>query len=211
MQQLIQERNISFSLLGKAEVLCNTWNRLQSKSLSLFQSISNVTSQRIATLDLPTTLEDHGVNQARLVYNQTESMESTIKNIYAVLELFEKVKNDWKRLEFEAERHVIKSLTMPTTKPLPLSTESMIQVTSVSPTKVHDMISRLTYMYKEEFAYKSMLLTTLSSQNMSNFDQMQNLIDRWSIESRIDDQVQLDISERIRLYKLVKKVLESVD
>jgi hypothetical protein len=59
MQQLIQERNVSFSLLNKAEMLCNTWNRLQSKSLSVLQTISNVISQRLATLDLPTTLNDH--------------------------------------------------------------------------------------------------------------------------------------------------------
>jgi hypothetical protein len=211
MQQSIQERNVSFSLLGRAEVLCNTWNRVQSKSLSLLQSISNVVSQRLATFDLPTTLEDHGVDQTRLVFKQTEAMESSIKSLRAVLEMFEKVKNDWTRLEFEAAKHVGKSImAQAPTKPQPLSTESMIQVTSVTPVQVYDMISKLAYMYKEEFSYKSTLLTTLPL-NMSNFDLIQNLIDRWSIESRIDDQVEQELSERVKLYKVVKKVLESVD
>lgn len=206
---------MSYSLLGRAEVLCNTWNRLQSKSLSILQTISNVISQRVATFDLPTTLEDHGVDQARLIFKQTEAMENSIKNIYAVLEMFEKVKNDWTRLESEAARHVAKSPSTQSPQPLaakstPLSTESMIQVTSVTPVQVHDMISKLAYMYKEEFSYKSMLLTTLSS-NVSNFDQIPNLIDRWTIQSRIDEQVEQELSERIRLYKVVKKVLESVD
>lgn len=209
MQQSIQERNASFSLLSKAEVLCSTWNRLQSKSLSILQTISNVISQRLATLDLPTTLIDHNVQQSQLIFKQTESMENSIKNLHSTLELFEKVKNDWQRLESEASRHVAKSLTT-VIKPQPLSTNSMIGVTAVSPSQVHDMISNLAYMYQQEFCYKSTLMTTLSL-HLSTQDQILNLIDRWSLESRIDDQISQDISERLKLYKIVKKVLESVD
>lgn len=209
MQQSIQERNVSFSLLSKAEVLCSTWNRLQSKSLSILQTVSNVISQRLATLDLPTTLIDHNVQQSQLIFKQTESMENSIKNLRSTLELFEKVKNDWQRLESEASRHVAKSLTT-IIKPQPLSTNSMIGVTAVSPSQVHDMISNLAYMYQQEFCYKSTLMTTLSL-HLSTQDQILNLIDRWSLESRIDDQISQDISERLKLYKIVKKVLESVD
>jgi hypothetical protein len=136
-------------------------------------------------------------------------MESSIKNMRDILELFEKVKNDWQRLELEASKHVAKSLTT-VIKPQPLSTESMIQVTAVSPSQVHDMISNLSYMYQQEFSYKSTLITTLSL-HLSTQDQILNLIDRWSLESRIDDQIREKLSERIKLYKVVKKVLESVD
>jgi hypothetical protein len=136
-------------------------------------------------------------------------MENSIKNLRSTLELFEKVKNDWQRLESEASRHVAKSLTT-IIKPQPLSTNSMIGVTAVSPSQVHDMISNLAYMYQQEFCYKSTLMTTLSL-HLSTQDQILNLIDRWSLESRIDDQISQDISERLKLYKIVKKVLESVD
>lgn len=210
MQQLIQERNVSFSLLSKAEVLCNTWDRIHSKSLSILQNISNVVSQQLATVDLPTTSSDHGVQQSRLIFKQTESLESSIKNAHDVLDLFKKVTYDWQKLETESVKHLTKSLAVGSTPPQPLSTESMIQVTAVSPIQVNEMISSLAFMYKEEFEYKTALITTLPA-HLSTQDQILNLIDRWDAESRIDHQVKEDMSERIKLYKTVKRVLESTD
>ncbi|CAO3634431.1 unnamed protein product [Mucor hiemalis] len=185
MQQLIQERNVSFSLLGRAEVLCNTWDRVQSKSLSILQNINNIISQQLATIDLPTTSSDHGVQQSRLIFKQTESLENSIKSTHDVLVLFEKVKNDWQKLEAES-------------------------VTAVSPIQVNDMISRLACMYKEELDYKTALITTLPI-HLSTQDQILNLTDRWALETGIDEQVREELSERIKLYKTVKRVLESVD
>jgi hypothetical protein len=207
MQQLIQERNVSFDLLRRAKSQCNSWYTTQSKSLNVLQSINNVISQRSATFDLPTTLEDHGVQQSRLLFNQTESMEVSLRKMHSLLGKFGDLKDAFQSLELEASRHVTKSLAL-SFKSQSLSTESMIQVTAVDPAQVYDMISKLTYMYKEEFAYKSILLTTISA-HVSTYDQFQNLIDRWSIESHIDDQIEKDIVERIKLYKLVKIVLES--
>ncbi|KAG2190973.1 hypothetical protein INT46_006442 [Mucor plumbeus] len=211
-QQQIQDRNTSFIILGKAEVLCNTWRRLQLKSLSLLQSITNVIAQRVATFDQPSTLEQHGVDLSHLVYKQTESLESLINDLHSVLELFEKVKRDWAQLDLEATRHATKftASRLTQTKPVPLSTSSLIQVTAVTPTQAHDMISRLAYMYNEEFNYKSTLLSTLQS-NVSNQDQIQQLSDRWDAETHISTELQNDVYERIKLYKTVKKVLESVD
>lgn len=209
MQQLIQERNVSFSLLGRAEVLCNTWDRVQSKSLSILQNINNIISQQLATIDLPTTSSDHSVQQSRLIFKQTESLENSIKNTHDVLDLFEKVKNDWQKLEAESVKHLTKSLSAGFTTQ-PLSTESMIQVTAVSPIQVNDMISRLACMYKEELDYKAALITTLPI-HLSTQDQILNLTDRWASETGIDEQVREELSERIKLYKTVKRVLESVD
>ncbi|EPB91657.1 hypothetical protein HMPREF1544_01579 [Mucor circinelloides 1006PhL] len=212
-QQQIQDRHTSFGILGKAEVLCNTWRRLQSKSMSLLQSMTNIVAQRAATLDQPSTLEQHGVHMSRLVYKQQESLESLIRDLRSVLELFDKVKRDWAQLDQEAARHVIKCTTRPLllqTKPAPLSTHSLIQVTAVTPAQVQDMISQLAYMHNEEFNYKAMLLSTLPS-NMSNHDQIQQLVDRWDAETHIDTSLQEQVAERIKLYKTVKKVLESVD
>ncbi|KAI9473865.1 MAG: hypothetical protein EXX96DRAFT_321353 [Benjaminiella poitrasii] len=210
-QQQIQERSTSFALLTKAETLSNTWNRLQSKSLSLLQSISNIVAQRTATVDQMSTLEKHNVDLSRLIFKQTESMETSIANLYSVVELFEKMKDDWYRLELEATRHVSKSMNqLSMTGPIPISTNSLIQVTAVSPAQTHDMISRLSYMYKEEYAYKTSLLSTLAS-STSTQHQIQNLIDRWNMESNINHSIATDIAERIKLYKTVKKVLESVD
>lgn len=211
-QQQIQDRHTSFAILGKAEVLYNTWRRLQSKSLSLLQSMVNIVAQKSATLDQPSTLEQHGVDKSRLMYKQAASLENLIKDLHSVLELFDKVKRDWAQLDLEATRHVVKYTSRPSlpAKPAPLSTNSLIQVTAVAPAQVQDMISRLAYMYDEEFNYKFMLLSTLPS-NMSNQDQIQQLVDRWDAEAHIDSTLQQDIAERIKLYRTVKKVLESVD
>lgn len=211
-QQQIQDRHTSFAILGKAEVLCNTWRRLQSKSQSLLQSMTNIVAQRSATLDQPSTLEQHGVGKSRLVYKQAASLESLIKDLHSVLELFDKVKRDWAQLDLEATRHVVKYTSRPSlpAKPAPLSTNSLIQVTAVAPAQVQDVVSRLAYMYSEEYNYKHMLLSTLPS-SMSNQDQVQQLVDRWEAETHIDMSLQDDITERVKLYKTVKKVLESVD
>jgi hypothetical protein len=210
MQQLqIQERTACFALLEKAEVLCNTWRRLLSKSSSQLLSLTNLVAQRIATLDLSNSLSQHKVDSSRLIYKQTESISSTINSLHTVLDMFAKVKNDWHGLEAEATRLVSRALP-PSTKPAPLSTNSMIQVTAIAPTQVHDMISRLGYMYAEEYVYKATLLQTLPL-HMVTQDQIQDLTDRWSAETRIDDSVEDELCERLKLYKVVKRVLESVD
>ncbi|CEP19371.1 hypothetical protein [Parasitella parasitica] len=213
-QQQIQERIASFALLGKAEVLCNTWRRLQSKSLSILQSIGNIVAQRAATFEQPSTLEQHGVDMARLVYKQTESLESLIRDLGSVIDLFEKVTRDWSQLDLEAARHALKSAARLSaaaeTKPVPLSTNSLIQVTSPTAFQVQNMVSRLAYMYKEEFGYKLALFSTLQS-NASSQEQMQLLTDHWDAQTHIDTALQEEVCERTKLYKTVKRVLESVD
>ncbi|CAO3622762.1 unnamed protein product [Mucor fragilis] len=211
-QQQIQDRHTSFAILGKAEILCSTWRRLQTKSLSLLQSMTNIVAQRSATLEQPSTLEQHGVDTSRLVYKQAASLDSLIKDLRSVLELFDKVKRDWAQLDLEATRHVAKHASRPSlpAKPAPLSTHSLIQVTAVTPAQVQDVISRLAYMYTQEYNYKYMLLSTLPS-SMSNQDQVQQLVERWDAKTHIDTSLQDDMTERVKLYKTVKKVLESVD
>lgn len=207
MQQLIQERNASFDLLKRAKSLCNSWHTTHSNSINMLQTINNVISQRSATFDLPTTLEDHGVRQSRLLYNQTESLKVSLKKMHSLLAKLGDLKESFLCLELEASRLVTKSMTL-SYKSQPVSTESMIQVTAVSPSHVYDLISRLASEHKEEFVYKAILLSSISTY-MSTYDQFQNLIDRWSVESNIDDQIENDIAERIKLYKLVKATLES--
>ncbi|KAG2212259.1 hypothetical protein INT47_001618 [Mucor saturninus] len=207
MQYIIQERNVSFEILKRSKSLCDSWYTTQSDSINVLQSISNVISQRSATYDLPITLEDHGVIQPRLLFNQTESMEALFQKMKFFITKFGDLNDKFHNLELEASRLVAKSLTLPS-KSYPLSTESMIQVTAVDPSHIYDMISKLCSMYREEFTYKSILISTLSTY-VSTYDQFQNLINRWSVESHIDDQVEKDIVERIKLYKLVKVVLES--
>lgn len=208
MQQQLQEREASFSLLNKAHVLYNTWNKIQSKSVNYLQSIDNLISQRNATLEHISTLERHQVDQNELIYKQTVSIEKQIKNLNGTLELFDKVSNDWTQLEAAAARHITKSQPAPS-QPLPLSTQSLIQVTAIKPTEVYDMIAQLASMYREEYNYKAILLSTLS-QHVVSADQFQHLLDRWTAESRIDHTLMPTIVERIQLHKQIKKVLESV-
>ncbi|KAI7894489.1 uncharacterized protein EV154DRAFT_549176 [Mucor mucedo] len=122
----ISERNVSFEILKRSKSLCDSWYTTQSDSINVLQSISNVISQRSATYDLPITLEDHGVNQPRLLFNQTESMEALFQKMKFFIAKFGDLNDKFHNLELEASRLVTKSLTLPS-KSYPLSTESMIQ------------------------------------------------------------------------------------
>ncbi|KAI8887666.1 hypothetical protein K501DRAFT_211388 [Backusella circina FSU 941] len=209
-QQQISERKATFALLNRAEKLTNNWSQLQSKSLSILYNISNLVSQRMASMECSSLLEANHVQQNRLIYKQTQAIEDNISKLDAILDLFSQVVNDWEQLDTEAARHITKSrLDLPTT-PLPISTESLIHVTRVHPTEARDMIANLLYMYKQEYRQKRELRILLPKQ-ISDHDQFASLVSKWEKEACIDFQVELDMFERIQLYKQVKKVLESVD
>ncbi|OBZ87348.1 hypothetical protein A0J61_04598 [Choanephora cucurbitarum] len=210
-QSQIQERYISIGLLNRSQVLCNTWQRLFNTSFNILQSISNLISQQTATIEHPSVVEQHHVNSSRLVFKQTEATEKSIEQLRQVMHMFEKVISDWKQLELEAVRHLHKTWTPDLSKPVALSTQSLIQVTSVSPIEAHEMIAQLSFMYQKEYAYKNTLWMTLPGYMSKAFDQIQSFIELWTTEAAIDTTVQSILSERLQLYKTVKKVLESVD
>jgi hypothetical protein len=207
-QQQIAERRATFVLLNRAEKLTNNWSKLESKALSVLYNITNLVSQRMAALECSTLLETNHVEQSRLVYKQTQAIENNINTLDAVLDLMSQVINDWKQLELEAARHVSKARLDLPTKPLPISTESLIHVTQVHPTEAHDIIANLLYMYQQEYRQKMSLRASLPK-HISNYDQLQSLLSTWEKQACIDFQVELDMFERIQLYKQVKKVLES--
>ncbi|KAI8390090.1 hypothetical protein BD560DRAFT_419219 [Blakeslea trispora] len=210
-QSQLQERSVSISLLNRGLVLCNTWQRLFNSSFNVLQSISNLISQQTATLEHPSVVEQHHVDPSRLIFKQTKSAEKSIDQLKQIMSMFEKVTNDWRQLELEATRHLHKTWTPSPSKPVALSTQSLIQVTVLTPMEVHEMIAQLAFMYQKEYTYKNTLWMTLPSYMSKASDQMQSFIEFWTTEAAIDSTVQSALSERLQLYKTVKKVLESVD
>ncbi|KAI8992457.1 hypothetical protein BDB01DRAFT_778503 [Pilobolus umbonatus] len=210
MQRLIKERNISYSLLERAETLSRTWDRLQSKSISKLQAINNMIAQQSAVLESPSTVEHVKVVQPRLLYKQSVSLDTSVCDLHELMTLFKDVIKDWTQLKKDTAKHVTHISMDNNMNTHPISTESLIQTSAMHPTEVNDIISTLAYMYTQEYHYKSNLIDSLPTY-LNSTDQMDRLLDCWNNESRIDQSTVDYVSERIKLYKVVKKVLESTD
>ncbi|KAI8984319.1 hypothetical protein BDF20DRAFT_378622 [Mycotypha africana] len=210
-QQHVQQRNVSFALLTRAEVLCNTWRRVYTKVLQILQSLDNNIAQKLATKESNAMLNAHEVNKSRLIFEQTINTENLIEDLQSTLKLLKEVCDDWEQLESDASRHMNKSLKEPVSrKPVSLSTSSLIDVTSVSPTDVHGFIANLSSQHLEEYNSKRVLFAELSSY-LSNEEMFRNLLNELNTNSFIDEAIEKELKERVQLYKTVKKVLESVD
>lgn len=210
MQQLIQQRNITLSLLNRAKILCNTWAEVQLKSVSIIHSICNIVSQQRSTLDLPKTVESHGVNHQSLVFKQADSIGNLIEKLQSIVDLLKDVQVSWNNLKNEVDRFMVKVLQRPEPTVQPLSTESMLQVVTVDPFDLYDMVSRLAHSYKQEYNYKLNLFNNLSS-HLKSSKEAYGLLELWQADSHIDKKTIEQLSERIKLFNTVKKVLESVD
>ncbi|CAO3700363.1 unnamed protein product [Rhizopus stolonifer] len=210
MQQLIQQRITTHSLLKKAQVLSNTWVEVHSKSLSILQSICNIISQQKSTLDLPKLVESHGVSQQNLVFKQTESLGILIRKLEATIELLKNVCDSWNSLKLEVDRFIVKVLQRPEPTLQPLSTESMLQVVSVDPIELYEMVGCIAHSYSQEYKYKSSLFDNISS-HLSTPKEACNLLELWQADSHVAKKTEQRLLERIKLFNITKKVLESVD
>lgn len=193
--------------MKKAQVFSNTWAEVHSKSLSILQSICNIISQQKSTLDLPKLVESHGVSQQNLVFKQTESLRILLRKLETAIELLKNVCDSWNSLKLEVDRFIVK-VPEPTLQPL--STESMLQVVSVDPIELYDMVSCIAHSYSQEYKYKSSLFNNISS-HLSTPKEAYNLLELWQTDSYVAKKTEQYLLERIRLFNITKKVLESVD
>lgn len=211
MQQLIQQRNTTWQLLNRAKTLYNTWTDIQARSLSTLQSICNIVAQRKSTLELPKTIERYNIDQSKLLFKQAGSISSLIEKQRVLLELYEDVCLRWSELTRDVDKFVIKMLQQQhMTTPLPLSTESMLQVAAVDVSDLYEMVSLLDYSYHQEYIYKTSLFDQIQS-SLSESTDAYHLLELWQEESHVDKKTLEDMFERMKMFTTIKKVLESVD
>lgn len=209
MQQLIQQRNTTWQLLNRAKTLYNTWVDIQARSLSILQSICNIVAQRKCTLELPKTVERYS-DQSSLLFKQINSISSLIEKQRQLLGLFEDVCSRWSELTKDIDKFVIKVLQQQHTTPLPLSTESMLQVVAVDVFDLYEMVSLLDHSYHQEYIYKTSLFDQIYS-SLSEPTDAYHILELWQEESHVDKKTLEDMFERMKLFTTIKKVLESVD
>lgn len=219
MQQQQQQRQQlttrSVNLLAQTEEKCKAWQKQQSISEALLASLSNVLAQRSAAADNVEILERHSVDPERLAYKQTQAFERTLQQLSRVLENMSDIAAQLQKLEQDAAKHLQKAATLQSSSsnnknPPALSSESLIQVAAIPPDQVHDYVSSISYMYTQELRYKQTWISLLPRYTASS-DQMDELQRYWQAQPHIDKAVEQDMSERLKLYKQVKKTVESKD
>ncbi|CAO3612422.1 unnamed protein product [Cunninghamella echinulata] len=134
----------------------------------------------------------------------------------------------WKQLEIEAQRNLNKATqaSLPLihnnnnnnnenendqqkTTTVSLSTHSLIQIASISPLEAHQWIQQLLELYKAQWHCKRMLFLSLQSVDSEN--DLADILTQWNNETYLKNQPLFqDITDRLNLYKQVKRNLESV-
>lgn len=200
-RQLIQ-------LLTRAESACRAWDKQQSISVSLLLSLSNIIAQQRATLE---QRFDFDVNINHLTYKQACSFEDVFEQLISTLDAMDDIVHDLYMLESEATKHLTRAMPeMLSSRTMAPSTESLIQTAAVRPHEVCEYIADLHYTYQKELQQKRMWMDMLP-QHVSRPELLDDLRERWQTQSHLKPDLTNEISDRIKLYKQVHKVLTSTD
>lgn len=200
-RQLIQ-------LLTRAESACRAWDKQQSISVSLLLSLSNIIAQQRATLE---QRFDFDVNINHLTYKQACSFEDVFEQLISALDAMDDIVHDLYMLENEATKHLTRAMPeMLSSRSMALSTESLIQTAAVRPHEVCEYIADLHHTYRKELQQKRMWMDMLP-QHVSRPELLDDLRERWQTQSHLKPDLTNEISDRIKLYKQVHKVLTSTD
>ena len=121
--------------------------------------------------------------------------------------------HDLYMLENEATKHLTRAMPemlSAKSKPMAPSTESLIQTAAVRPHEVCEYIADLHYTYKKELQHKRMWMDVLP-ERVSRPELFDDLRERWQTQPYLKPDLIDEISDRIKLYKQVHKVLTSTD
>ncbi|ORX62250.1 hypothetical protein DM01DRAFT_1403930 [Hesseltinella vesiculosa] len=211
--QEIALRKSVMQLLTRAEKLCQSWDVYQSKTLNLLHTVHNLDQQRALTLDNATDKLQHTllIDEPHFLFKQTCRYESALKQLDVFFKsTWQALMDDWEKLEHEANHTFIKfnASCPPTSKPVPLSSQALIQVASVSPSQAQQWIQTLKSHYASQFHTKRMLLLDLTaSEHPMPLD---TLLTQWSHQSYLHHlSLPTLLSERILLYKQIKAAIEA--
>ncbi|RUS18480.1 hypothetical protein BC938DRAFT_475962 [Jimgerdemannia flammicorona] len=213
---MIQSHTIVESHLTRCDNLCRQWASLQTTTLTLFSSITNITTQRQETQTTIRSLANRPTNDMlsqllsngnldRLLYKQTRAMEESIRQLHACMPKFRALVVDLDRLLAESTKHLSYTLTNPSSIDKPSAT--IVTVAAIDPADAHAFVSQIACMYARELAYKQTLLETLPAATTS-VQTLEELGRRWTQQPNVDFEVEEEMSERVKLYKKIKEAAE---
>ncbi|RUS18852.1 hypothetical protein BC937DRAFT_88261 [Endogone sp. FLAS-F59071] len=95
--------------------------------------------------------------------------------------------------------------------PAPRPQSTLVAVAAIDPTEAHTFVSQITRMYGKELVYKQALLDTLPSATAAAAASVQALEEigrRWAGQPNVDFGTEEEMSDRLKVYKRVKEVVE---
>ncbi|KAI9276827.1 hypothetical protein BDA99DRAFT_494228 [Phascolomyces articulosus] len=201
-------------LLTRAESCYKAWSQYHAKTVSLLMSLCNIMAQRTAAINNTNDAKEF-IDTPRLVYKQGLAFGNVLQSLNTIVGDLESILFDLQKLELEATNWITKeSNTMikraTETVPPPLSTETLIQVAAIQPHDVHRYIATVHFMLRKEFEYKQAWLDQLSEYTLRP-EQLDDMVQQWDQQPHIRQTLLDEISERIKLYKQVYKVVTSTD
>ncbi|CAO3622374.1 unnamed protein product [Cunninghamella blakesleeana] len=167
-------------------------------------------------------LEDmYRVDSKRLLYKQTIRFDSIASKLKLQMDHWYQVLEQWQQFTIRTTQSTIVPFIFHqhhamddeknknrTTK-VSLSTHSLIQIASISPLEAHQWIQQLLEIYKSQWHCKKMLY--LSLQAIDSENDLLDILTQWNNESYLKDQPLFqDITDRLNLYKQIKRTLEAV-
>ncbi|KAI9497333.1 hypothetical protein BDB00DRAFT_936198 [Zychaea mexicana] len=199
-------------LLTRAESCYKIWSQQHARSVSLLITLSNVVAQRTAATANSNNDAFESIDTSRLVYKQSLAFESIIDNLNRVVDGLESILFDLQKLESDAAKWVTKetATTIKSREPAPLSTETLIQVAAIQPHDVHRYIADVLHMLRKDFENKQTWIDELPLHS-SRPEQLEDLIQQWDQQTHVRRELVEEMSERIKLYKQVYKVVTSTD
>ncbi|KAI7853665.1 hypothetical protein BDC45DRAFT_150541 [Circinella umbellata] len=204
-------------LLTRAESCYKSWSQQHNKTISLLLSLSNIIAQRNAAINNDNNNNSNAmafIDMPRLIYKQSLVFENILSNLNTIVDDLESILFDLQRLETEAMKWIdkesstmIKRIMEPAP---PLSTETLIQVAAIQPHDVYQYITHVHYMLRKDFEYKQTWLDQLPEYSVRT-EQWDDMIQQWDQQPHIQYPLLDEISERVKLYRQVYKVVTSTD
>ncbi|CAO3666875.1 unnamed protein product [Umbelopsis vinacea] len=97
------------------------------------------------------------------------------------------------------------------TPPRPGTSAAMLALAEISEDQASVYISQIRDMYQREYNYKITLSNQLHQQPNLEAAVVNDMISLWSSQPQIDFTVEKEMTERLNLYKKVKRVVEAKD
>ncbi|KAI8909344.1 hypothetical protein DFJ77DRAFT_513047 [Powellomyces hirtus] len=197
-------------LLDRLIALVSTWSERQDRACAFFDSVANIQSQREDTLTyLPRTAKDNRMHQwmnpvttptivldfpdlvPRLLGKQTRALERSLENIQVELREFERVAASLEALRRDALYQLTGADSIPK--------EPSFHPASISFVEAASWIDEVGLQYRRELTAKQDMLASLNLG--SETANIQEIRDRWGLQSWINLQRETEIRDRLKLLK----------
>ncbi|KAG2226505.1 hypothetical protein INT45_014249 [Circinella minor] len=200
-------------LLTRTESCYKSWSQQHNKTISLLLSLSNILAQQTAVTNNNSNAMAF-IDTPRLIYKQSLVFENILSNLNTIVDDLESILFDLQKLESEAIKWINKESSTMIRRIMepaaPLSTETLIQVAAIQPHDVYQYITHVHYMLRKDFEYKQTWLDQLPEYSIRT-EQLDDMIQQWDQQPHLQYPLFDEISERVKLYRQVYKVVTSTD